>query len=64
MPLIKVKRSKKPKSSDWLQVGLDGGVLLLGIVQDIASLAPIPYLSVAAGLTMKIVQAVQVSNSS
>jgi len=65
MPLIKIKVSKKPKASDWLKVGSDGGMLLLGmIVQDIASLAPIPYLSVAAGLTIKIVQAVQVSNLS
>jgi len=64
MLLKRIKRSKNPKPSDWLQVGLDGGMFLLGIVQDISSLAPIPYLSVAAGLTIKIVEAVQVSDIS
>jgi len=62
--MIKSKDSKKSSPSDWLQVGMDGGVLLLGLIQDVASLAPVPYLSTAAGLTIKIVDTVQVSHLS
>ncbi|KAF4611968.1 hypothetical protein D9613_004559 [Agrocybe pediades] len=55
------KRVQKTDSTkaNWFETSVNGGVLLLGVLQDAAGLAPVPYLKQAAGVTLKIIEAVQ-----
>ncbi|KAH9486014.1 hypothetical protein JR316_0000077 [Psilocybe cubensis] len=44
---------------NWIDTTLNGGSVLLNIVKEASSLAPIPYLKQAAGATLKIVEIIQ-----
>ncbi|KAJ3512501.1 hypothetical protein NLJ89_g3485 [Agrocybe chaxingu] len=52
-------KKKKEKGTDWLEAGVQGGAILLALVKEAAEFAPIPYLKIAAGTTLKIVTTVQ-----
>ncbi|KAF9553382.1 hypothetical protein CPC08DRAFT_713798 [Agrocybe pediades] len=55
------KRAQKTVSTktNWFETSVNGGVLLLGVLQEAAGLTPVPYLKQAAGVTLKIIDAVQ-----
>ncbi|KAF4612260.1 hypothetical protein D9613_004581 [Agrocybe pediades] len=55
------KRAQKtvPTKNNWFETSVNGGVLLLGVLQEAAGLTPVPYLKQAAGVTLKIIEAVQ-----
>jgi len=54
------KDAKKNPRKKSINTFINGGVLLLEFVRNAASYAPVPYLRLAAGLTLGIVEAVQV----
>ncbi|KAF4611547.1 hypothetical protein D9613_004497 [Agrocybe pediades] len=58
MPFKLVQKTNSTKAN-WLEMSVNGGALLLGIVRDAAGFAPIPYLKQAAGVTLRIVEVVQ-----
>ncbi|KAJ3514309.1 hypothetical protein NLJ89_g2452 [Agrocybe chaxingu] len=59
-PSSKIEKSPKPsRISKALEIGAEGGNLLLTLVQEAARFAPIPYLQLAADTTLKIVNTVQ-----
>ncbi|KAF9555588.1 hypothetical protein CPC08DRAFT_124297 [Agrocybe pediades] len=60
-PSTSSRRGQKTDSTkaNWFETSVNGGVLLLGVLQDAAGLAPVPYLKQAAGVTLKIIEAVQ-----
>ncbi|KAF9538967.1 hypothetical protein CPC08DRAFT_824593 [Agrocybe pediades] len=54
----RVQKNNSTKAN-WLETSFNGGALLLSIVSDAAGLTPVPYLKQAAGLTLRIIEAVQ-----
>ncbi|KDR86116.1 hypothetical protein GALMADRAFT_235354 [Galerina marginata CBS 339.88] len=53
------KPSKDKSSTDWKDASIEGGILLLTLVQEAAAFSPVPWLKQAAGTTVRIVQTVQ-----
>ncbi|PPQ79736.1 hypothetical protein CVT25_003303 [Psilocybe cyanescens] len=54
-----VGTSRKDHGTDWIEATINGGSVLLNIVREASSVAPVPYLKQAAGVTLKIVEIVQ-----
>ncbi|CAA7270604.1 unnamed protein product [Cyclocybe aegerita] len=52
-------KKKREKGTDWFEAGVQGGTILLALVKEAAEFAPVPYLKIAAGTTLKIVTTVQ-----
>ncbi|KAJ3507991.1 hypothetical protein NLJ89_g6001 [Agrocybe chaxingu] len=53
------KKASKHNRTDKLDAAIQAGTLLLALVKEAAEFAPIPYLKIAAGTTLKIVNTVQ-----
>jgi len=59
------EKKKKKKKTDseftWFETTVNGGAVVLALLRDAASLAPLPYLRGAAATTLSIIQIAQVS---
>ncbi|KAF8958241.1 hypothetical protein BDZ97DRAFT_2078671 [Flammula alnicola] len=55
----KNRKEKKTQTIDWRDASLQGGTVLLTLVHEAASVAPVPYIRQAAGATLQIMAAVQ-----
>ena len=58
---ITKKPTKKHKGNfNWFETAVNGGAVILAVIRDAAAMAPIPYLRQAAGMTVNIINTIQV----
>jgi len=58
---ITKKPTKKHKGNfNWFETAVNGGAAILAVIRDAAAIAPIPYLRQVAGMTVNIINIIQV----